>query len=81
MDETVAIARARKLLKDADITTAPVDVESLALAVGFKVSRKELPEGEAGSTFERRGQKHMWVNERCAPPGQRNTTIPKSPHP
>lgn len=80
MDETVAIARARKLLKDAGITTAPVDVESLALAVGFKVSRKELPEGEAGSTFERRGQKHIWVNEKDGPLRQRFTILHEIAH-
>lgn len=80
MDETVAIARARKLLKDAGITTAPVDVESLALAVGFKVSRKELPKGEAGSTFERRGQKHIWVNEKDGPLRQRFTILHEIAH-
>jgi len=80
MDETVAIARARKLLKDAGITNVPVDVESLALAAGFKVSRKELPDGEAGSTFERRGQKHIWVNQNDSLARQRFTILHEIAH-
>lgn len=80
MDETVAITRARKLLKDAGITKAPVDVESLALAAGFKVSRKELPDGEAGSTFERRGQRHIWVNQNDSPVRQRFTILHEIAH-
>lgn len=80
MDETAAIARARKLLKDSGITTAPVDVESLALAVGFKISRQELPDGEAGSTFERRGQKHIWVNEKDGAFRQRFTILHEIAH-
>lgn len=80
MDENVVISRARKLLKDAGITSAPVDVEALALHLGFKVSRVELPDGEAGSTFERRGQKHIWVNEKDSVLRQRFTILHEIAH-
>lgn len=80
MDENVAVARARKLLKDAGINTVPVDVEPLALFLGFKVSRKELPDGEAGSTFERRGQKHILVNEKDSVLRQRFTILHEIAH-
>jgi hypothetical protein len=80
MDENVVISRARKLLKDAGINTAPVDVEALALHLGFKVSSKVLPDGEAGSTFERRGQKHIWVNEKDSLVRQRFTILHEIAH-
>ncbi|HCH7658955.1 TPA: ImmA/IrrE family metallo-endopeptidase [Pseudomonas aeruginosa] len=80
MDENVVISRARKLLKDTGINTAPVDVEVLALRLGFKVSRVELPDGEAGSTFERRGQRHIWVNEKDSLVRQRFTILHEIAH-
>ncbi|MEE4652438.1 ImmA/IrrE family metallo-endopeptidase [Pseudomonas alliivorans] len=80
MDENVVISRARKLLKDAGINTAPVDVEALALHLGFKVSRVELEVGEAGNTFERRGQKHICVNEKDSPVRQRFTILHEIAH-
>ncbi len=80
MDENVVISRARKLLKDAGINTAPVDVEALAVHLGFKVSRVELPDGEAGSTFERRGQRHIWVNEKDSLVRQRFTILHEIAH-
>lgn len=80
MDENIVISRARKLLKDTGINTAPVDVEALALHLGFKVSRVELPDGEAGNTFERRGQKHIWVNEKDSVVRQRFTILHEIAH-
>lgn len=80
MDENIVISRARKLLKDTGINTAPVDVEALALHLGFKVSRVELPDGEAGNTFERRGQKHIWVNEKDNVVRQRFTILHEIAH-
>ncbi|AZD61042.1 protein of unknown function DUF955 [Pseudomonas chlororaphis subsp. aurantiaca] len=80
MDENVAVARARKLLKDAGINTAPVDVDALALFLGFKVTRTELDEGEAGSTFVRRGQKHILVNEEDGVLRQRFTIVHEIAH-
>ena len=80
MDENVVISRARKLLKDAGINTAPVDVEALAVHLGFKVSRVKLPDGEAGSTFERRGQRHIWVNEKDSLVRQRFTILHEIAH-
>ncbi len=80
MDENVAVARARKLLKDAGVTTAPVDVEALALSRGFHVSRQELPDGEAGSTFERRGKKHILVNKKDSLLRQRFTILHEIAH-
>lgn len=80
MDENVAVTRARKLLREAGLKTAPVDVEALAHFLGFKVSRKELPDGEAGSTFERRGQKHILVNEKDGVLRQRFTVLHEIAH-
>jgi len=80
MDENVAVTRARKLLMEAGLKTAPVDVEALAHFLGFKVSRKELPDGEAGSTFERRGQKHILVNEKDGVLRQRFTVLHEIAH-
>lgn len=80
MDENVVISKARKLLKDAGINTAPVDVEALALHLGFKVSRVELPDGEAGNTFERRGKKHIWVNDNDSVVRQRFTILHEIAH-
>lgn len=80
MDENVVVSRARKLLKDAGIETAPVDVDALALHLGFKVSRVELSEGEAGNTFERRGQKYICVNEKDSVVRQRFTILHEIAH-
>lgn len=80
MDENVAVAKARKLLKDAGVRTAPVDVEALALSQGFHVSRQELPDGEAGSTFERRGKKHILVNKQDSLLRQRFTILHEIAH-
>lgn len=80
MDELTAIGRARKLLKDAGITKAPVDVEALASTLGFKVSRKELEEGEAGITFKKRDQKHICVNEKDPLKRQRFTIVHEIAH-
>ncbi|WP_082066413.1 ImmA/IrrE family metallo-endopeptidase [Pseudomonas oryzihabitans] len=80
MDENVVISRARKLLKDVGINTVPVDVEALARHLGFKVSRVELEEGEAGNTFERRGKKHICVNEKDSPVRQRFTILHEIAH-
>lgn len=80
MDENVVVSRARKLLKDARIDTAPVDVDALALHLGFKVSRVELSDGEAGNTFERRGQKYICVNEKDSVVRQRFTILHEIAH-
>lgn len=80
MDENVAVARARKLLKDAGINTVPVDVEALAIHLGFKVSRRELSDGEAGNTFVKRGQKHIVVNEKDGVQRQRFTIVHEIAH-
>ncbi|MBT2374398.1 ImmA/IrrE family metallo-endopeptidase [Pseudomonas fluorescens] len=80
MDENVAISRARKLLKDAGVTTAPVDVEALALSLGFHISRQELADGEAGNTFNRRGKKHICVNQKDSPLRQRFTILHEIAH-
>ncbi|WKV52622.1 ImmA/IrrE family metallo-endopeptidase [Dickeya fangzhongdai] len=80
MDEIIAISRARKLLKDVGITEAPIDVDSLALSLGFKVSRQDLPDGEAGSTFVRRGQKHILVNQKDGINRQRFTILHEIAH-
>lgn len=80
MDENIAVGRAQKLLKDAGIKTAPVDVEALAVFLGFKVSRVELPATEAGNTFIKRGQKHILVNENDSPLRQRFTILHEIAH-
>ncbi|HBN8613191.1 ImmA/IrrE family metallo-endopeptidase [Pseudomonas aeruginosa] len=80
MDENIAIARARKLLKEAGITEAPVDVEALAMSLGYQVSRQDLPPGEAGNTFERRGKKHIWVNQSDGLRRQRFTILHEIAH-
>jgi hypothetical protein len=80
MDENVVVSRAKKLLKDAGIETAPVDVDALALHLGFKVSRVELSDGEAGNTFERRGQKYICVNEKDSVVRQRFTILHEIAH-
>jgi len=80
MDENVVVSRARKLLKDAGIETAPVDVDALALHLGFKVSRVQLSDGEAGNTFERRGQKYICVNEKDSVVRQRFTILHEIAH-
>lgn len=80
MDETQAINAARKLLKEQGATQAPIDVDALALSLGFKVSRKELPEGEAGSTFQKRGQKHILVNQKDGLHRQRFTILHEIAH-
>ena len=80
MDENIAVSRARRLLKDAGVTSAPVDVASLALSLGFHVSQQDLPDGEAGSTFERRGKKHIWVNKNDGPVRQRFTILHEIAH-
>ena len=80
MDEIQVISLARKLLKDCGVTKAPTDVDNLALSLGFKVSRQDLPEGEAGNTFERRGQKHILVNQNDGLHRQRFTILHEIAH-
>lgn len=80
MDENIAIARARKLLKDVGISNVPVDVEAMAVFLGFNVSRKALEDGEAGNTFQRRGQKYICVNERDNALRQRFTILHEIAH-
>ncbi|AYK22631.1 TPA: ImmA/IrrE family metallo-endopeptidase [Pseudomonas aeruginosa] len=80
MDENTAVARARKLLKDAGITTVPVDVEALASFLGFRVLRTELAKGEAGCTVERRGKICIWVNQDDSPARQRFTILHEIAH-
>ncbi|MDF1896684.1 ImmA/IrrE family metallo-endopeptidase [Rahnella contaminans] len=80
MDEMQAISAARKLLKEQAVTQAPINVDALALTLGFKVSRKDLPEGEAGITFERRGQKHIFVNQNDGLHRQRFTILHEIAH-
>lgn len=80
MDDMQAISAARKLLKEQGVTKAPINVEALALSLGFKVSRADLPEGEAGSTFERRGQKHILVNQNDGLHRQRFTILHEIAH-
>ncbi len=80
MDENTVILKARKLLKDSGTHQAPVDVDALALSLGFHVSRKDLPDGEAGSTFERRGKKHILVNQNDGVNRQRFTILHEIAH-
>lgn len=80
MDDNVVISKARKFLKDAGVNSVPVDVDALALSLGFQVSRQELPDGEAGTTFERRGKKHIWVNQKDGLPRQRFTILHEIAH-
>lgn len=80
MDESIAVARARKLLRDVGVTTVPVDVEALALSLGFHVSRQELPDGEAGCTLKRRSKIHIWVNQNDSPLRQRFTILHEIAH-
>ncbi|MEH6494022.1 ImmA/IrrE family metallo-endopeptidase [Halopseudomonas sp.] len=80
MDENIAVARARKLLKDAGITTVPVDVEALASFLDFRVLRTELAKGEAGCTVERRGKICIWVNQNDSPARQRFTILHEIAH-
>lgn len=80
MDENIAVARARKLLKDAGITTIPVDVESLASFLGFRVLRTDLAKGEAGCTVKRREKVSIWVNQDDSPLRQRFTILHEIAH-
>ena len=80
LDKNIVISRARQLLKDFGICQAPIDVDALALYLGFHVSRKELPDGEAGSTFERRGKKHILINEKDGLNRQRFTILHELAH-
>ncbi|MGQ8844690.1 ImmA/IrrE family metallo-endopeptidase [Serratia sp. TSA_7] len=80
MDEMQAISAARKLLKEWGVIQAPIDVDALALSLGFKVSRQDLPDGEAGNTFERRGQKHIFVNQNDGLHRQRFTILHEIAH-
>lgn len=80
MDENIAVARARKLLKDAGIATVPVDVEALASFLGIRVSRTELAKGEAGCTVRRRGKTCIWVNQDDSPLRQRFTILHEIAH-
>lgn len=80
MDENIAVARARKLLKDAGVTTVPVDVEVLASFLGFQVSRTELAKGEAGCTVKRREKISIWVNQDDSPLRQRFTILHEIAH-
>ncbi|EZI23935.1 MULTISPECIES: ImmA/IrrE family metallo-endopeptidase [Pseudomonas] len=80
MDETTAVLLARKLLKDANVTTAPIDVEALAQSLGFQISRKELDEGEAGFTLIRREKKYICVNQQDSVVRQRFTILHEIAH-
>lgn len=80
MDENIAVARARKLLKDAGITTVPVDVEALASFLEIRVARAEMAEGEAGCTVMRRGKTCIWVNQDDSPLRQRFTILHEIAH-
>ncbi|HDQ4123537.1 MULTISPECIES: ImmA/IrrE family metallo-endopeptidase [Pseudomonas] len=80
MDENIAVARARKLLKDAGITTVPVDVEALASFLDIRVARTEMAEGEAGCTVVRRGKTCIWVNQDDSPLRQRFTILHEIAH-
>lgn len=80
MEENTAVIRARHFLRDHHVTSAPVDVAALAQAEGFEVIFKELPEGEAGSTLERRGKRYILVNEQDPPMRQRFTILHEIAH-
>jgi len=80
MEENTAILRARRFLEAHNVTSAPVDVTALAQAEGFEVKLKELPEGEAGSTLERRGKRYILVNEQDPPMRQRFTILHEIAH-
>ena len=80
MDENIVVGRARKLLKDAGVTSVPVDVEALASFLGFKVLRTELGAGEAGCTVKRRDKVSIWVNQDDSPLRQRFTILHEIAH-
>lgn len=80
MEENTAILRARRFLQAHNVTSAPVDVTALAQAESFEVKFKELPEGEAGSTLERRGKRYILVNEQDPPMRQRFTILHEIAH-
>jgi Zn-dependent peptidase ImmA (M78 family) len=80
MEENTAILRAREFLKLHGTPSLPVDVMELAAAEGFEVLFKDLAEGEAGSTVERRGQRFIWVNEHDPDFRQRFTVLHEIAH-
>jgi hypothetical protein len=80
MEENTAILRARRFLEVHNVKSPPVDVTALAQAEGFEVKLKELPEGEAGSTLERRGKRYILVNEQDPPVRQRFTILHEIAH-
>lgn len=80
MDENTAILRAQIFLRSHRVTSEPVDVMALAQAEGFEVKYMELPEGEAGSTLERRGKRYIMVNEKDPYMRQRFTILHEIAH-
>lgn len=80
MEEITAISRARQVLKSSGINTAPVDVDALAAALGFQISRRDLPHGEAGNTFTKRNQKYILVNQNDGLARQRFTILHEIAH-
>ncbi len=80
MDESIAVARARKLLKDAGVMTVPVDAEALASFLGFQVLRTELAKGESGCTVKRREKVCIWVNQDDSPLRRRFTILHEIAH-
>lgn len=80
MEENTAILRARAFLARHSVVAAPVDVIALAAAEGFDVVKKDLAEGESGSSGERRGRRYIWVNEREPPSRQRFTVLHEIAH-
>ncbi|QDE39803.1 ImmA/IrrE family metallo-endopeptidase [Luteibacter pinisoli] len=80
MDENTAIVRARDFLKRHGVTDIPIDVMTLAAAEGFQVLHKDLPDGESGSTVERRGQRYIWINANEPTQRQRFTVLHEIAH-
>lgn len=81
MDELTVILKARQFVKDADISSIPVDIEKYAKAAKAKINVSyELDDDESGQTFPIGGKNIIAVNGNHREERQRFTVLHEIAH-
>ena len=81
MKELTAVLKAREFLRDAKVTSVPVDIESLARLAGAKIERKDdMALDESGKTFPYKGKHYIWINDVHSYERQRFTVLHEIGH-
>lgn len=81
MDEFTVILKARQFVRDAAITSVPVDIERLAAAANAKIKvRNDMDDDESGQTFPLGGKSIITVNGNHREERQRFTVLHEIAH-